>query len=257
VESRSYLVLDIETIPDPTLRWDAARDGFPPPTHHRVVTLGALWLDPELGFKRMGVFGAHAGERGGDPEAESLADFVRFVGREHCHLVTYNGRTFDLPVLVNRCLKHGVPFRAYFTDRTYRYRYSELGHIDLADVLTEHGAARRPAFESVARLVGLPGKLDVDGSMVASLHAEGKLDAIRTHCLQDVVQTAFLFLRFELLRGRLDVEAYRVCATGLWDAVAGDARIVPILAAADRARVCLAPVEQKPPPARRKAGKGR
>ena len=31
VELRSYLVLDIETVPDSSLRWDAARDGFPPP----------------------------------------------------------------------------------------------------------------------------------------------------------------------------------------------------------------------------------
>jgi predicted PolB exonuclease-like 3'-5' exonuclease len=209
------------------------------------VAIGALWLDPELGFKRMGVFGAHAGERGSEPEAKALADFVRFVGREHCHLVTYNGRTFDLPVLVNRCLGHGVSFGAYFTDRTYRYRYSELGHIDLADVLTEHGAARRPTFESVARLAGLPGMIDVDGSMVAGLYAEGKIDAIRTHCLQDVVQTAFLFLRFELLRGRLDRDGYRARAEALWAAVADDARIKPVLAAADRKRVCLSPAAKR------------
>ncbi len=221
---RSYLVLDIETVPDPGLPWDAARDGFPPPTHHRIVALGALWLDPELRFLRMGVFGSHIGADGEDPECQSLRDLVRFVGRERCHLVTFNGRTFDLPVLINRCLRHGLSFRAYFTDRDYRYRYSDFGHVDLADVLSEHGAARTAKLESLAATIGLPGSRRVEGSMVAALHARGDLESIRSGCMEDVVQTAFLFLRFELLRGRLDRESYRERAELLWNAVLADPR---------------------------------
>ena len=234
---RSYLVLDIETVPDPTLAWDAARDGFPPPTHHRVVALCVLWLDADFTFRRLGVFGAHPAE--GDPEAAILEDFVRFVGREHCHLITYHGRTFDLPVLVHRCLRHGIPFSAYFTDRDYRYRYSDYGHIDLADVLSLHGAARTPKLEGLSATIGLPGSRRVDGSMVASLHASGQLDRIREACLEDVVQTAFVFLRFELLRGRLDRDTYRQRATDLLAHVAADERSAGALEGMDRGRLLL------------------
>ncbi|MBW2381609.1 MAG: hypothetical protein JRG70_19055 [Deltaproteobacteria bacterium] len=38
--ARSFLVLDIETVPDPDLVWDAAIGGFPPAPFHQVVALG-------------------------------------------------------------------------------------------------------------------------------------------------------------------------------------------------------------------------
>lgn len=243
MSDRSYLVLDVETVPDPTLPWDAAREGFPPPTHHRIVALCVLWLDSDLTFRRVGVFGAHGVD--GDEEARMLEDFVRFVGREHCHLVTYHGRTFDLPVLVHRCLHHGIPFATYFADRDYRYRYSDHGHIDLADVLSLHGAARSPRLEGLAATIGIPGSRRVDGSMVASLHARGEVDRIREACLEDVVQTAFLFLRFELLRGHLDREGYRARAASLLDHVAEDARTAGALEGIERERLLLEPTSAR------------
>ena len=235
---RSYLILDIETIPDPTMPWDSARDGFPPPPHHQVVAVGVLWLDAALRFKRMGVFGGQAKDSE-DPEAVLLHDFARFLGKERCHLVTYNGRTFDLPVLINRCLRHGVSFYAYFHDRDYRYRYSDHGHIDLADLLAEHGAAARSKLSSVAELIGLPGELPIRGSMVAKLYRDGERETIEARCLQDVVRTAYLFLRYELLRGRVDSSLYTDLATELWDAVFQDPRVEPVFAGADRSRLLL------------------
>ena len=55
--ARSFLVLDIETIPDPELVWDAAVDGFPPPPFHQVVALGVLWLDGDHSLRKLGAFG--------------------------------------------------------------------------------------------------------------------------------------------------------------------------------------------------------
>lgn len=233
-------MVDIETVPDPELRWDAAKEGFPPPPFHQVVAIGALWFEPDLTFRRLGVFGVpHGGAGQPPPEGTVLQEFTQFVGRARPHVVTYNGRRFDLPVLCNRCLKHGVPFGLYYADRDYRYRYSELGHIDLADVLSDHGATPMVKLDAAARLVGLPGKLGADGSMVQELHGRGRLDEIQTFCLQDVVQTALLFLRVELLRGRLDRGTYRARARALCDALAGDPRVQPVLDAADRGRLLL------------------
>jgi len=239
--TRSYLVMDIETVQDPALPWDAAKEGFPPPPFHEVVAVGALWLEPDLTFQRIGVFGVpHEGGEGDEPsETKVLEAFAQFVGKARPHIVTYNGRRFDMPVLVHRCLRHGVPFGMYYSDRDYRYRFSDLGHIDLADFLTDHGAARMAGLDVLARSIGLPGKMDVDGSMVQAMHDQGQVAEIRAYCLQDVVQTAFVFLRCELLRGRVDRDGYRHAAAGLWNALSDDERVSEVLERSERERLLL------------------
>ena len=93
-----------------------------------------------------------------------------------------------------------MPLRFYYQDHDYRYRYSEAGHLDLADMLTDYGASRSTGgLDAMARLIGLPGKVGVDGSQVEGLYNAGQLELIKNYCLSDVAQTAFLFLRFRLL----------------------------------------------------------
>src|SRR5688572_4389499 len=138
--NRGFLVLDIETVPDAALYTpppakETQERPFPPLYAHRPIVLGVCWFDETYGFKRLGVVGE------GKDEPGALADFSAFVDRERPHLVTYNGRGFDLPVIALRCLRHGIPLRFYYQDSDYRYRYSEAGHLDLADVLADHGAA--------------------------------------------------------------------------------------------------------------------
>jgi predicted PolB exonuclease-like 3'-5' exonuclease len=239
--ARTFLVLDIETVPDPELVWDAAVDGFPPPPFHQVVALGVLWLGGDHGLRKLGAFG---GEEDAPPdESKVLEEFADFVGDRHPTMVSFNGRRFDLPVLSNRMLKHGVPFPAYYAGRSggpdYRYRFSDEGHMDLADVMTDFGASRMPSLDALAQLVGMPGKMGVDGSKVQSMHEQGKHTEIRDYCLHDVVQTTFVFLRAELLRGRLSRDDYRARAELLWDALAADPRVAAVLERANKSRVLL------------------
>src|SRR5207249_6071127 len=119
---------------------------------HKPIVIGVLWLDEIYSFKRIGVIGEERDEAG------MLQDFARFADDYRPHLVTYNGRSFDLPVIALRCLRHGVPMRFFFQDRDYRYRFSDSGHIDLYDFLSEHGAARVGSLDAIARVMGLPGK---------------------------------------------------------------------------------------------------
>jgi len=123
-------------------------------------------------------------------------------------LVTFNGRNFDLPVLELQALKYGCSAPRYFGGK-YRNRYSEDGHYDLYDFLTNYGVHRlRGGFNLLAKMIGLPGKTEIDGSMVQELWQEGRLSDIHGYCRHDVIQTYFLFLRIELLRGRLTPEQY-------------------------------------------------
>jgi 3'-5' exonuclease len=234
----SYLVLDIETIPDrelfsPPEPAPGVERAFPPLYACRPVVIGVMWLGEDLALKRLGTIGE------GKNEAGMLADFAEFMAARRPHLVTWNGRSFDLPVLALRSLGHGLSWPWYYRDRDYRYRYSEEGHLDLCDFLADHGAARMTSLDGAARLVGLPGKDGVDGSQVEGLFHAGQLEALRQYCLADVAQTAFLFLRYRLLVGQLDPEAYRRAALGLLEGLAADPRTSRLAQTADRPRLLL------------------
>jgi predicted PolB exonuclease-like 3'-5' exonuclease len=235
---RGFLILDIETVPDGELYTPpdlpaGIEKPFPPLHAHRPIVLGVLWLDEQYAFRRIGVIGEH------DNELALLSDFSQFVEQWRPHLVTFNGRSFDLPVLMLRCLRHGVPLHFFFHDRDYRYRFTDAGHIDLYDFLSEHGAARVGSLDAIAHVIGLPGKVGVDGSQVEALYNSGQVQLIKNYCLMDVAQTAFVLLRYRLLQGALDRESYRRLARALFDALAADGRVQPVLERVDQKRLLL------------------
>jgi hypothetical protein len=234
----SYLVLDIETIPDPELY--AAPEAaagverpFPPLYACRPIVLGVMWLDEDLACKRIGTFGE------GKDEAGMMADFADFMNARKPHIVTWNGRGFDLPVLALRGLRFGLNFNWYYRGEGYRYRFSEEGHLDLADVISDHGAARMTSLDGAARLIGLPGKDGVDGSQVEGLYHAGQIEVLRLYCLSDVAQTAFLFLRYRLVAGLIERDAYRRAAAALLAALETDGRFSRLLGGVDRGRLLL------------------
>jgi predicted PolB exonuclease-like 3'-5' exonuclease len=235
----SHLVLDIETIPDGDLYVPAPpapgmERPFPPLFACKPVVIGVMWLDENLVCKKMGTIGE------GKDEAGMLADFADFVGKWKPHLVTWNGRGFDLPVLVLRALRHGIAFPWYYRETGYRYRYTQEGHLDLADFLSDHGATRMTSLHGAARLIGLPGKEDgIDGSQVEGLYRAGQIEVLRQYCLSDVTQTAFVFLRFRLLEGQIDRATYNRAASQLLAFVEGDGRLQRLVAGIDRTRLLL------------------
>lgn len=135
-------------------------------------------------------------------------------------MVTFNGRNFDLPVLELQALKYGCSVPRYFGGR-HRNRYAEEGHYDLYDFLTNHGVHRlRGGFNVIAKLIGLPGKTEIDGSMVQQLWQDNRLTDIHRYCRQDVIQTYLLFLRIELMRGRVTLDQYERAmqrSEGFWE----------------------------------------
>ena len=234
--SPSYLVLDIETIIDAGLPLPAkseASQALPPSPFHQVVAIGALWLNAACEPIKLGIVGE------GKSEGEVLHDFVRFVEERRPELVTYNGRGFDLPVILARCLRHGVPFRYYYQSRDVRYRFSPQGHLDVMDFMTDHGACRAVPLDTFAKLIGLPGKVGVDGKDVGPLVHAGRVDEVYAYCLCDVVQTTGVFLRVQLLRGAMDREAYRNAMAALIGLMEQDARLSPVFEAIDRDALML------------------
>jgi 3'-5' exonuclease len=233
---RSYLVIDIETIIDPGLPMPVKAESssaLPPAPFHQVVAIGALWMDADYKPIKLGVVGENKSE------AQVLQDFVRFVEERRPDLVTYNGRGFDLPVIVARCLRHGISFRHYFQAKDVRYRFSAQGHLDLMDYMTDHGATRAVPLDTLAKLIGLPGKVGVDGKDVGPLVHAGRLDEVNAYCLCDVVQTAGLFLRVQLLRGVIDRDGYREAMGALVGLMEEDVRLRPVFEGIKRDELLL------------------
>jgi 3'-5' exonuclease len=206
------------------------KDQIAPPQAQRPIVIGCLWLGDDLSVKNLGAITAlkhgYEKEKNDFNERSLLLAWSDFVARERVTIVDWNGRTFDMPVLVLRSFRHAVPLRWYFSEKDYRYRYSDDKHLDLMDTLTEYGAVRNLGFklDIFAKAVGLPGKYGVDGSMVEGMFMEGRLSEIETYCLTDVIQTGFLFLRHLLLKGKIPISEYKKAAENLLIHIQNDPR---------------------------------
>lgn len=144
-------------------------------------------------------------------EETLVREFWSRVDRFQGCMVTFNGRGFDLPVLELAALRHGIAAPRYFDDgKSPRSRYAPQRHLDLYDFLTNYGATTlRGGLDLLLKMIGMPGKTGIDGSMVQDYYEAGRLDEIHRYCRADVVRTYFLFLRVELMRGHIDDAAYR------------------------------------------------
>ncbi len=127
-------------------------------------------------------------------------------------LVSFNGRSFDLPLMELAAFRFGIAIPRWFNTqlRTYdqpRNRYNTAAHLDLYDLLTNFGATRfTGGLNLAANLLGKPGKMDVQGDMVQDMFEAGKLAEINDYCRCDVLDTYFVFLRSRVLLGQLSLD---------------------------------------------------
>ncbi len=140
-------------------------------------------------------------------------------------LVTYNGRTFDVPLLELAAFRYGLSLPGWLDDaggRAYqqpRNRYNARSHLDLMDLMTNFGASRfSGGLNLAANLLGKPGKMDIEGHMVQDLYNEGRLAEINDYCRCDVLDTYFVFLRTRVMLGELslDREQEMIAQTRRW-----------------------------------------
>jgi len=124
-------------------------------------------------------------------------------------LVSFNGRTFDIPLLELSAFRYGLSIPAWFnleakSFEQYRNRFNLDSHFDLQELLTNFGSSRfTGGLNLAANLLGKPGKMDVEGHMVQDMFEAGKLVEINDYCRCDVLDTYFVFLRTRVLLGEL------------------------------------------------------
>jgi predicted PolB exonuclease-like 3'-5' exonuclease len=131
-----------------------------------------------------------------------IGDFVEKIGQLRPQLVTFNGHSFDLPVLryramVNRLSGVGLQVRPYF------YRYGEDA-LDLCDVLGSYVSGAKVKLDEVSKILGLTGKPEgVDGSRVEEMVVAGQIEEVARYCESDVLNTYRVWLVYELFRGSI------------------------------------------------------
>jgi predicted PolB exonuclease-like 3'-5' exonuclease len=211
---QSIIVFDLETIPDlpaaarmlglghssETEVREALGEGFPKHPLHKVVCIGALVASRQPEGWRVDALGApNTGERS---ERELISSFVERVGQLRPQLITFNGHSFDLPVLryramVNRISAVGLQVRPYF------HRYSDDA-FDLCDALGSFSPGARIKLDELSKILGLRGKPEgMDGGQVEEMVLAGQIDEVSRYCESDVLNTYRIWLIYELFRGTI------------------------------------------------------
>lgn len=155
----------------------------------------------------------------GEPDEDEGSIIKRFfdgIEKYTPQLVSWNGGGFDLPVLHYRGLIHGIQCPRYWDmgedDRDFKWnnyisRY-HTRHLDLMDLLAMYTGRANAPLDELAKLIGFPGKLGMDGSKVWDAYRDGRLNEIRNYCETDVVNTYLVFARFQLMRGQFTQARY-------------------------------------------------
>lgn len=128
-------------------------------------------------------------------ERALLQRFWELVDPSHhrIRLVSYNGRSYDGPILTIR----SAQLKVQPTRQLVPYRYDISDHCDLFDVLGFQGTVRdRYSLDYWCRRFDVESpKGSIDGSQVARAYRSGRIDDIGEYCLRDVRATAQLYSR--------------------------------------------------------------
>ncbi len=130
-------------------------------------------------------------------EPELLAAFWETV-KHYNNIITFNGRTFDIPFLYLRSAQYNIPISR---KDWLGYRFQTQPHCDLADQLTFYnvsgrdGAARRFNLDFYCKAFGIdsPKAHGITGSDVSRWIAEGRRREVAEYCLRDVQATCQLY----------------------------------------------------------------
>ena len=227
------LVFDIETVPDIAglrtlheldervsdaevaemafqLRRQKTGSDFLPHHLQRVVAISCVLREGD-NFKVWTLGSAD------EDEGSIIQRFFDGIDKYTPQIVSWNGSGFDLPVLHYRGLIHGVQCPRYWDqgedDKDFKWnnyisRYHSR-HLDLMDLLAMYTGRANAPLDELAKLIGFPGKLGMDGSKVWEAFQQGRIEEIRNYCETDVANTWLVFVRFQMMRGQLTSARYQ------------------------------------------------
>ncbi|MBQ4874499.1 MAG: 3'-5' exonuclease [Rickettsiaceae bacterium H1] len=238
---QSILVFDIETIPDTEvcealtgsqacttleqreelikyhLEITDGKNPFLRQPFHKIIAISFL----HAGLTREGRYECYSleeiksGGKQNSSEAELIRGFLNLIAKIKPRLISFNGRTFDLPVIKYRAMLHGIQaeylYRSGDKWNNYTQRYSLDWHCDLLEALSDYGASAKVKMNEVCAALKLPGKIGTEGSQVTQLYDSDKIEEIRNYCETDVINTYLIYLRFTHYQGYIKTTQYNHC----------------------------------------------
>ena len=181
-------VLDIETLAPPN-----PAGGFPPWPTHRPIVASLLTAD-QVHYGQW-QFALESVEF--DNEQEAIARIDKLLKGRRC--ITFNGKGFDLPVLVMTALRASMYECRNLTENWSSHRFSG-NHIDIADVISGFGSAPRVSLEMLCQAANVPVKFNGHGGDVAEMLRDQGIAAVKRYCEEDVGSTLILFGMVQGLR---------------------------------------------------------
>jgi hypothetical protein len=118
-------------------------------------------------------------------------------------VVTFNGKSFDVPFLITRSLVHGVPVRADLVSKPFALR----PHLDLYRLIAGERPLGPGGLDVVCWALGIESpKEQMDGAMVWPAYQQGDIERIATYNAADVRATTAIYRRVkeQVLRYRPD-----------------------------------------------------
>ena len=226
----NVLIFDIETVPDTSggaklleleglskkdiikamehTQFQKSGTMFQPLHLHKIVAISVLYKNNEkLSLLSLGDEDSE--------ESDLLNLFFSAIDKYQPQLVSWNGKGFDSPVIHYRALIHGVSSIKYWDkgddDREFKWnnylnRYHDR-HLDLMDVMS--GYKKPASLTDIAQLIGAPGKYGIDGSKVTDYYLANDIKKIRDYCETDVLNTYFVFLRYQLISNNITRDNYK------------------------------------------------
>ena len=206
------LFLDIETIPT-DLDWviDDLRANIKPPAQYKKPDSIAEWMEANAEIELAkaihatgldGSFGRIAciGYAFDDEPVQTvgthlqmtehtiLADFAADLhGKKIDCVVGHNLASFDLPYIRKRAVINGVKLNLPFDSKPW-------GN-EIFDTMLKWDAKKFISADKLARVLGVKGKGDADGSMVWDMYQRGEHQAIADYCADDVRMVREIYKR--------------------------------------------------------------
>jgi 3'-5' exonuclease len=242
----AFLIVDTESIPDGRLlrlvkypeqnltddeavlkAQDQARESsytnsdFLPVSYQIPVSICVARVATDFSLQKISCLGAPRYS----PQ-EMVRTFWNGVERLDARLVTFNGRGFDMPLLELAASRFGCAAPRYYELSRHRYN----GAIDLMQFFTNFGAYRLVGgLNLLAKILGLPGKMEVSGDQVYEMHRAGRHQEINDYCMCDTLDTYFIFLRTRVLVGAITPQNEAALIARARDYLRERANEVPVL----------------------------
>jgi hypothetical protein len=220
-----HLYLDIETIPtsDPAIIADIAACITPPKTMSKAETIAAWEAETKPGLVKEAVartsFNGALGSvcvigwawddepvirsltLSNMTETDLLKTFAGTVGRYDTFgpkTVVGHNVSFDIRFLWQRAIVLGVEMPSWFP------RDPKPWGKDTFDTMTAFaGTQDRISLGNLCKALGIPGKDDFDGSMVADAWATGEVEKVASYCRADVERVRLIHRKMMIAYGEI------------------------------------------------------